>query len=494
MSAFFDNLPPELPALELTIEQPPPTAWATILRRARWRRRRAVAAVVAAVLVIGAVPAFALLPKHDAPVVPAHHPARSFNGVCDVPHQVDAPSGDRIVQPFRSGLFLVSPPGTNIPAVSAAELLKRVERRGELTIRPGTQLRYGLVRRVGRNGEASKPQLRWILTACGIPAKEPKDLQSAVQVRPGVQVPQVTVLRDELLLLSDSGAQTDGDRAATFRGICDTRLDVRGSTDPDLRRGFHVGEITVSPAERRSYPGRDKVLMALRNRFPGTQVRLGLVQPLHAVGRPELRWVATTCGLDGGSVRPRLPGVVDEALVYDMSGHLLAEHRSGPQSEAEQAIRNAPPLPTPLPTYVPPGPNQCFHWIHAYKPFVVGMTAAGFTSPEGCVMQKDIVVVYLSSTHGAVAAVSARAGDSMATDQGYQQQRVTNFPWAGFRLVAAPDGATKAHVLRFLSRTVAEVELSGPGLAPRSYKFDSASLNWLDCADRTATLQPCRGR
>ena len=501
MSAFFDNLPPELPALELTIEQPGPTAWTSIVRRARWRKRRAVAAVVTAVLVIGAVPAFALLPRSDAPDVPAHRPARGFNGVCDVPYDRPAPAGDRIVQPFRSGMLLVTPPGDQAPAVSAAELRARIERRSAArpqgapaALQPGTQLRYGLVRYVRQNGQSSNPILRWVRTTCGVPSQEPRDLLRPGLGRPGVKVPMITVLRDQIELLSDSGADTAGYPAPTFRSVCDTRLDARTPTSSALRGSFHVGEIQVSPAGRRSLRGRDEVVDALRNRFPGTQVRLGLVEPLHADGPPQLRWVATTCGIDGGSVRPRLPGVVDEALVYDASGHLLAEHRSGPQSEAEQAIRNAPPLPAPLPTYVPPGPNQCFHWIHAYKPFATGMTAAGYTRPEGCVLQKDVVVVYLSSPRGAVAAVSARAGDSAATDQGYLEQRVTNFPWSGFRLVPAPARATQAHVLRFLSRTVAEVELSGPGVAPYSYKFDSASLRWLDCADRTATLQPCRGR
>ncbi|MCU1592187.1 MAG: hypothetical protein JWP11_3443, partial [Frankiales bacterium] len=433
---------------------------------------------------LGTVPAAALLPRAGHPAQIAAKTASSFNDVCDVAHDGRAPSGDRVAHPFRVGAFLVSPAATS-PVVTGAELRRRVAARGA-RLEPGTQLRYGLVRLVG-GSRVYKPVLRWVLTTCGVPTSMPAD--PAARTSPGHPGPQVSVQTDQVALLSDSGAMTDGSGGLSFDGVCDVRAD-RAAPSAPVRREFTVGEIRVSPpAKGASLTGRDAVNRSAARQhafFPGTQVRLALVEPLHRPGPQQLRWVVTTCGLDGQSLVPPESGVVNEALVYDASGRLLGVNRDGALLQAERLIRTAPPLPTPLPTYAATGPNICGPWSQAYPDFRVRSLAAGYTGMQGCYLQAGVVVIFVSSpTHGAAAAVTTNAGM-----KAYQALYDARFPWRAFHLVRAPAGATTAHLLRFLTPTVAEVQLSGPGLTRRSYAFDARTRAWVSC---NAQAVACRG-
>ena len=139
--------------------------------------------------------------------------------------------------------------------------------------------------------------------------------------------------------------------------------------------------------------------------FPGTQVRLALTSPLHRPGTPRLHWVVTTCGLDGASVRPALTGVVDEALVYDSRGRLLASHRGG-RALRPWRLSSARPLPSASRPTVRRARHLCGPWSQAYPDVKARATAAGYTDMQGCYRQADSTVVFLSSpTLGAAAAV-----------------------------------------------------------------------------------------
>jgi hypothetical protein len=481
------ELPAELPPLDLDVRPLPPGAWSLVVRRLRRRRRRAaswaagtaVAAVGTPVLLLGA-------PAPQAPQV-AHRAAEAYDDICAVRHDQPAPGVDRLTTPFRIGSFYFSAPERASPAVPAAEIRRRAEARG-MPFREGTQLRYGLVRST-RGGKVHKTELRWVLTTCGEP--RPRFVGGDPTTPPRRGRPDLLV--DDVQLLTDSGHADTSFGSGAFAGVCDTRLDERA---PDLDRvtnGFHVGEARVTPPdERTGLRGRQQVERALRDLgraiFPGTQIRMAQVQPLHAAGSPRTRWVVTTCSLDGRSVRPALPGVVNELLVFDERGRLLAEHRSGPRSEAEVAIRTFPPVPDPLPTHRAAHPNMCGPWSHAYPDVRAGSRAAGYDDMQGCYRQADSVVVFLSRSSGpAVAALATCTAQTQC-----ERQRADRYPYSAFRLVPAPRGS-RAELLRLLSPTVAEVRLSGDGVAAVSMKFDARSGTWSECADATATRAPCRG-
>lgn len=485
------SVPHDLPPLPLEIRQTAPGAWETIVRRARRRRQRAVALSAFAVVLVAGVPATLALPtSRETPIV-AHSAAEQYSDVCDVRYDQPAPAGDRIERPFRARGLLVSPPPADaLPAVRQELLLQRTEGRGT-RIEPGTQLRYGVVRRVHINGRIGEPMLRWVLTTCGRPG--PEFLRPATPpTAPPAGPPQtVTVAQDEIALLTDSGAVTETGSGRTFDGVCATRLQERGPKEQVVNGEFTLDELRATqPADGATLPGRDRVLAAVRERgplFPGTQIRLALTAPLHTQGTPRLNWVVTTCGLDGDSVRPSLSGVISEALVYDSRGRLQETHRAG-QLTAALAVLARTATPETIPTYAAAKPNMCGPWNNAYPDFKTKATAGGYTDMQGCYRQADSTIIYLSSaTQGAAAAVST------ATGMAYQDVYDARFPYSAFTLVAAPDGATQAKLLRFLSPTVAEVQLSGPDLAPTSYKFDARSTSWQQCADTTGTRSPCAG-
>lgn len=478
-----------LPALDLLVRPVDPSAWDRVVRRARHRRARAVSLTVAAVLLVASVPIALALPSGDRAPSLAHEAAEQYSSVCQVPYDQPAPDESRITTAFRTASgFLISPvPPATAPAVQAQELRRRVQARG-MTLEPGTQLRYGLVQRIRARG-LTDLQARWILTTCGIP--QPAD----PRIDPRQPLPaaeHVDIGNTQISLLSDSGAITADMGMLDFGGICDSRMNVEA---PDLptRSEFHVGEILVKPApDGAALPGRAAVLDDLRRDgrlAAGTQVRLGQTQPLHAAGMPRLAWVATTCGLDGDSVRPRLPGVVNEARVYDRRGRLLSEHRSSPESEAAILLQRQAPLPTDIPTYKAAAPNLCGPWNAAYPTFAQGAAAAGYRNMQGCYLHAGNTVVLLSSaTNGAAAAVF-----TPDSPRQYQDVYDARFPYDAFELLEAPDGATDAVILRFLSPTVAEVRLSGPDLPATSYKFDARSRTWQDCAATTGTRAACIG-
>lgn len=481
----------DVPSLPLEIHPPAPGAWNAVVRRARRRRQRTVAFTAVAVVLVAGVPASLALPlsRDAAPV--AHRGADRHSDVCDVPYDEQAPAGDRIERPFRTHGLLVSPPPADAqPAVAQAVLLERTKARGT-TLEPGTQLRYGVARRVQIDGRIGQPVLRWVLTTCGRPGQEmlrPATPPTAPPIeRPGT----VDVRQDEVALLTDSGATTEAGYGRGFEGVCATRLQHRGPSERQVNGELAVGELRAAqPPQGATLRGRDRVAAAARKRgalFPGTQIRLALTSPLHRTGTPRLSWVVTTCGLDGASVSPALPGVVSEALVYDSRGRVRETHRAGQLSAALAALARTE-TPTSIPTYAAAGPNLCGPWNNAYPNFKIKAAAAGYTDMQGCYRQADSTVIYVSSaTGGAAAAVST------ATGRAYQDIYDDRFPYAAFTLVPAPDGATQAKLLRLLSPIVAEVRLSGPDLPPTSFKFDARSRTWQECSDTTATRAPCAG-
>lgn len=485
------SIPNDLPPLALEIRQAAPGAWEAILRRARRRRQRAVAVTTVAVVLVAGVPATLALPVSRETRTVAHRSAEQYSDVCAVRYDQPAAAGDRIERPFRAGGLLVSPPPADaLPAVRQELLLQRTAARGT-RVEAGTQLRYGVVRRVHINGRIGQPMLRWVLTTCGRPG--PEFLRPATPpTAPPTGPPQtVMVAQDEVALLTDSGAITESGSGRTFDGVCATRLQERGPKEQVVNGEFTLDELRATqPADRARLPGRERVLEAVRNRgtlFPGTQIRLALTAPLHTPGTPRLNWVVTTCGLDGDSVRPSLPGVISEALVYDSRGRLQETHRAGQLIAAMTALARTT-TPTTIPTYSAASPNMCGPWNNAYPDFKTKAAAAGYANMQGCYRQADSTIVYLSSdTQGAAAAVST------ATGAAYQDVYDARFPYSAFTLIPAPGGATQAKLLRLLSPTVAEVQLSGPDQRPTSYKFDARSRTWQSCVDTTGTRAPCNG-
>lgn len=491
---FPDNghsRPGDVPPLPLDIRQPMPGAWNAIVRRARRRRQRTVLLAAVGVVLAAGVPASLALPagREAAPV--AHRAADQHSDVCDVPYDKPAPAGDRIERPFRIGGLLISPPPANTePAVNQATLLERTKARGTI-VEPGTQLRYGVARRVQVDGRIGKPVLRWVLTTCGRPGQELLRPATPPTAPPTDRPGAVEVRRDEVALLTDSGASTEGGYGRGFGGVCATRLEDRGPAEGQVNGELAIGELRAAqPPDGATLPGRDLVTAAVRKRgglFPGTQIRLALTSPLHSAGTPRLRWVVTTCGLDGSSVSPPLPGVISEALVYDSRGRLRETHLGGQLSAALAALARTS-TPASIPTYAAASPNMCGPWNQAYPDFKVKSVAAGYSDMQGCYRQADSTVVYVSSaSRGAAAAVFS------ATGQAYQDVYDDRFPYAAFTLIPAPEGATQAKLLRLLSPIVAEVRLTGPDLPPTSYKFDARSRTWQKCDDTTATRAPCAG-
>lgn len=474
--------PNDFPALVLDVRQAPPGAWNEIVRRARRRRDRAAAATTAVVAAIAVLPSLALLGQGDSVTLPAHQPATSFNDVCDVPYNKQAPAEDTFDHDFRVGDFIISPPGANKPAVSGEEIRRRVAARGA-KLAPGTQVRYGLVRLVVNGHVRKTPQARWVLTSCGSPRADLLPGPGRTPQRIGTRVV------DDVLLLTDSGFGETSTGSESFAGVCDTRVDAKAPTSTRVQHRFHVGEASVEPAgPGEQLSGRDRVRDALRDRFPGTQVRLGRVQPLHAPGRSRLRWLVTTCGLAGASVRPELPGVVNELLVYDARGHLLDEHRSGPRSEAEATVRTLPAVPFPAATYKAASPNMCSPWTHAYPDFRRRATGAGYTDMQGCYLQAGAVVIFVTKPGGHAAAAIYRAGSRKEYEATYKAR----FPFERFTFISAPSGDT-ARLIKLLSPHVAEVELSDGGRSPVHYKFDAQTSQFLTCSDLTATRASCTG-
>ncbi|MDX6198303.1 MAG: hypothetical protein QOJ79_1454 [Actinomycetota bacterium] len=472
----------DFPQLSLDVRPAPPGAWADIVQRARRRRDRALAATTAVVAVIAAVPAFAMAGRGGPVSLPAHRPASSYSDVCDTAYDKQAPAGDTVDHAFRLGEFVISPPGANSPAVSGAEIRRRAAAR-RMTLSPGSQLRYGLVRYVINGRVRRQPEVRWVLTTCGRP--EPRLVPTADHTlrRSG------TMLVDRLELLTDSGAGESQTGAGAFAGVCDTRLDASAPAGTLVASPFHVGEASIEPPRSgEQLGGRERVRSALRHRFPGTQIRLGRVQPLHTPGPSRLRWLVTTCGLDGASVRPSLPGVVNELLVYDGTGRLLAEHRSGPRSEAEAILPRLPAVPFPAPTHKAASPNMCSEWSHAYPDFRERATAAGYTDMQGCYLQGGAVVIFVSKPGGQAAAALFRAASMKEYDATYQAR----FPYKRFTFFPAPVGDT-VRLVKLLNPHVAEVELSGAGVAPVHWKFDAETSSFLPCSDTSATRAPCAG-
>ena len=137
----------------------------------------------------------------------------------------------------------------------------------------------------------------------------------------------------------------------------------------------------------------------------------------------------------------------------------------------------------------PPGPNICGPWSYAYPDFRQKAAADGYRDMQGCSRTQGSIIIFVSNAaRGAAAAVLTSDGAT------YSAQYKDRFPYSPFRFGTAPEGATRAELLRYLTPRVAEVELSGPALSPRSYKFDARELRWIDCTDSVATRQPCRGR
>jgi hypothetical protein len=481
-----DGLPPDLPQLTLDVRPVAPDAWQAILRRARRRTRQVVGTSAVLALLAAGIPTVVLTRSAQHADVPAHRPSSVYGDVCDTAYDRPAPAGNILTHPFRIGSFVFSEPGSNVPAVPAAEILARARARG-LRFQPGTQLRYGLVREL-RSSKPARTQLRWMLTTCGE--------RSTPNTRPDGRtlLPPPPPTTDRLDLLTDTGAVTDVTGAAGFSGVCDTRLDRSTPASDRVGYGFYVGESAVSaPPEGASLPGREAVLQQMTRDhvavFPGTQIRLGRVHPLHTPGAPVLRWVVTTCGIDGSSVRPQLPGTVNELLIFDAAGRLLRTERSGPRSEAESLIATFPPVPNPAPTYRAASPNMCGPWSHAYPDFRRKARAAGYTGGmQGCYLQAGAVVIFLSAPNGRGAAAYYRASNGKEYDATYKAR----FPYARFTLVPAPSGTT-IRLLRLLSPHVAEVELSGPGQPPVHMKFDAATARFLPCSDTASTAAPCQG-
>jgi hypothetical protein len=378
-------------------------------------------------------------------------------------------------------MLLLSPAGANRPAVGGEELRRRAVARGA-KLWPGTQIRYGVVRYVSGGVKVYKTQARWVLTTCGRPTEQVEPAADHTLTRVG------TALRDDLQLLTDSGAAESSFVGGTTLAGCATRLDAKAPPDTRIKQAFHIGEASVEPPRAgEELSGRDRVRSALRDRFPGTQVRLGRVRPLHTPGSSRLRWVVTTCGLDGASVRPALPGVVNELLVYDAGGRLIEQHRSGPRSEAEALLPRLPAVPFPAPTYHSASPNMCSSWSHAYPDFRQRASAAGYTDMQGCYLQAGAVVIFVSKPGGRAAAALFRAASGKEYDATYKAK----FPYERFTFFPAPIGA-KVRLVKLLSPHVAEVELSG-GIAAVRWKFDAATAAFLPCTDITATRAPCSG-
>jgi hypothetical protein len=481
----------DLPPLPLQIRPPGPRAWDGIVRRARRRRRRTVAASALAVVLAAGVPVTLAVPEsREAPPV-AHRSADQHSDLCASPYDQPPPVGDRIETPFRArGLLVSTPPADATPAVSQKALLERTKARGT-PVHPGTQLRYGVVRRVYPDGRLGQPLLRWILTTCGLPGQERIQPATPPTAPPAERPKTVAVQQDQVALLTDSGATTDSNFGRGFDGICATRLQDRAPEEQVVNGSLAIGELrAVQPPDGATLAGRERVVADVRARqalFPGTQIRLALTSPLHAPGPPTLHWLVTTCGLDGTSVRPALPGVVSEALVYDGRGRLRETHRGSQLNAALTALARTS-TPESIPTYTSAHPNMCGPWSQAYPDFKNKASAAGYTDMQGCYRQAESTVVFVSSpTRGAAAAVFT------ATGKAYQDVYAARFPFSAFTLLPAPKGATRATLLRLLSPTVAEVRLSGPNLSPTSYKFDAQNRAWQECSDQTGTRAPCSG-
>jgi hypothetical protein len=433
------------------------------------------------VALIAAVPAFAVMGGQRSEAVPAHRPASNYSDVCDTAYDKQAPATDTFAHPLRVGMLLISPAGKNKPAVSGEEIRQRMAARGT-KLSPGTQLRYGVVRYLS-GGTARKTQARWVLTTCGSPRPNLVPAPDNTLKKSG------TTLVDDLQLLTDSGFGETSSGDGSFAGVCDRRLDAPAPQSTRVQHPFHVGEASVEPARSGDQlGGRERVRSALRNRFPGTQIRLGRVRPLHTPGTSMLRWLVSTCGLDGSSVRPELPGVVNELLVYDVRGNLLAEHRSGSQSEGEAIIRTLPPVPYPAPTYKPASPNMCSVWSHANPDFRLRSTAVGYTDMQGCYLQAGAVVIFVSRPGGQAAAALYRAASGKEYDATYKAR----FPFSRFTFFSAPVGDT-VRLIKLLSPHVAEVELSSGGASAARWKFDAETSTFLPCTDTTATRAPCSG-
>jgi hypothetical protein len=469
----------DFPTLALDVRPAPPGAWNEIVRRARRRRDRAALAATTVVALVAAVPMYALMHRGDPAAVPAHRPASSYSDLCDTAYDKQAPATDTFDHSIRVGQLLISPAGANKPAVTGEEIRRRAAAR-RTKLSPGTQVRYGLVRYLSA-GTARKTQARWVLTTCGTPRPN-------LVPGPGNTLKAAgTALIDDVQLLTDSGFGETSTGGKSFAGVCDTRLDGTAPDTTRVQNAFYVGEASVeSPGADEQLNGRERVRATLRNRFPGTEIRLGRVRPLHTPGTSRLRWVVTTCGLDGSSVQPQLPGVVNELLVYDAQGRLLEEQRSGPQSEAEAILRTLPPVPFPAPVYKPASPNMCSGWSHAYPDFRQRATAAGYRDMQGCYLQAGAVVIFVSKPGGRAAAAVYRAASGKEYDATYKAR----FPFARFTFVPAPAGDT-VRLIKLLSPHVAEVELSASGGSAVHWKFDAATSAFLPCTDTTATRAPC---
>jgi hypothetical protein len=485
-----DGLPPDLPQLTLELRAVPPDTWDNIVQRAKRRTQRTTGTAAAVVLLAAGVPTALLTQASHQAAIPAHEPAAAYNDICDTTYNHPAPAGDTLTHPFRIGSFVFSPPGANTPAVTAAQVRQRAVARG-WKFEPGTQLRFALVRQL-TGGQPYKTQLRWVATTCGHPS--PKPPPPPPHSNTLYRAPLFPPTFDQVDLVTDTGAETTETGTGGFANVCDTRLNSPAPTGDRVRIGFYVDETAVdAPPTSAALGGRRAVEQALRDRhlsvFPGTQVRLGLVHPLHAAATPTLRWLVTTCGIDGSSVRPQLPGAINEMLIFNGSGQLVQTQRSGPESEAQRLIATFPPVPTPAPTYRAASPNECGPWSHAYPDFRRKSRAAGYTGGmQGCYLQAKTVVIFISTPSGRGAAAVYRAPSIRAYDDTYK----LGFPYKKFTIIPAPTGTT-VRLLRLLNPHVSEVELSGGGQAPVHMKFDAATEAFLPCSDTTATAASCQG-
>lgn len=120
------------------------------------RRGAAVAGIAAAVLSVpiglsGFLPG---VPFSGDAVVAQGEPAAT-SPLCDVLAVDEAPAGDRVVRPARTGPLSVLP-AADAPRATGAEVREALVARG-VAVEPGSQVRYGVV-----DGEPT-----WTLTTCG---------------------------------------------------------------------------------------------------------------------------------------------------------------------------------------------------------------------------------------------------------------------------------------------------------------------------------------
>jgi hypothetical protein len=131
---------------------------------------------------------------------------------------------------------------------------------------------------------------------------------------------------------------------------------------------------------------------------------------------------------------------------------------------------------------------MCSSWSHAYPDFRRRATAAGYTDMQGCYLQSDAVVIFVSKPGGRAAAAVYRAASGKEYDATYKAK----FPYGRFTFFPAPVGE-KVRLVKLLSPHVAEVELSGAGIQAIHWKFDAETAAFLPCSDTTATRAACSG-